>query len=308
MSGGVLIPMIIATLIAGTPLVYAALGELVAEKSGILNLGVEGMMLIGAITGFIAASATHNIWIGIGVGMVAGATLALVFAVIAVTLVANQVATGLALAIFSTGLSSLLGKGYTGTSLVLEPSSVAIMVGRIPVVGHLLTQLHPLVYLSWVLFVAISYFLYRTKAGLVLRAVGESPASAHAIGYPVICIRYLATMFGGAMAGIAGAYLATVYTALWTEGMTAGRGWIALALVVFATWRPARVLFGAYLFGGVTTAQLFAQGAGIPVPPELMSSLPYIATIVVLVLITRNRTLVRMNAPPALGQPFHACA
>jgi simple sugar transport system permease protein len=305
---GMVISIVIATLVAGTPLVYAALGELVTEKSGVLNLGVEGMMLVGAITGFIVASATQSIWIGACAAMLAGALLAALFAVIAITLVANQVATGLALAVFGTGLSSLLGKGYTGTSLVLPPSAIAAAIDRIPWLGSTLTQLHPLVYLSWVLFAAVSYFLYRTKAGLVLRAVGESPASAHAIGYPVVRIRYLATIFGGAMAGLAGAYLATVYTAIWTEGMTAGRGWIALALVVFATWRPARVLFGAYLFGGVTTAQLYAQGAGIPVPPEAMSSLPYIATIVVLVLITQNRTLVRMNAPPALGQPFHARA
>jgi len=305
---GAVMAIVVATLVAGTPLVYAALGELVTEKSGVLNLGVEGMMLVGAITGFIAASATHSIWLGIVAGVLAGAALAFLFAVVAITLVGNQVATGLALAIFATGLSSLLGKGYTGTSLVVDPSPVALAANRLPLIGPLLTHLHPLVYLSWALFAAVSYFLYRTKAGLVLRAVGESPAAAHAIGYPVNRIRYLATMFGGATAGVAGAYLATVYTAIWTEGMTAGRGWIALALVVFATWRPARVLFGAYLFGGVTTAQLFAQGAGIPVPPELMSSLPYLATIVVLVLITRNRILVRMNAPPALGQPFHAYA
>jgi general nucleoside transport system permease protein len=308
MTGGIIVSIIIATLVAGTPLIYAALGELVAEKSGVLNLGIEGMMLVGAITGFITASHTHSVWIGVGAGMTAGACLSAVFAFVAITLQANQVAAGLALAIFGTGLSSLLGKGYTGTSLVVEPSPIAAAINQIPVVGPLLTQLHPLVYLSWVLFAAVSYFLYKTKAGLVLRAVGESPASAHAIGYPVVRIRYLATIFGGAMAGIAGAYLSTVYTPLWTEGMTAGRGWIALALVVFATWRPARVLFGAYLFGGVTTAQLFAQGAGVPVTPELMSALPYLATIVVLVLITRNRTLVRLNAPAALGQPFHAFA
>jgi general nucleoside transport system permease protein len=308
MSGGALMSMIVATLVAGTPLVYAALGELVTEKSGVLNLGVEGMMLMGAITGFIVASTTHSVWLGIAVGMLAGAALASLFGVVAITLAANQVATGLALAIFSAGLSSLLGKGYTGRSLIVDPASAAGPVNQIPLIGPLLAQLHPLVYLSWGLFAATSYFLYRTKSGLILRAIGESPDSAHAIGYPVIRIRFLATIFGGAMAGIAGAYLATVYTAIWTEGLTAGRGWIALALVVFATWRPARVLFGAYLFGGVTTAQLFAQGAGIPVPAELMSSLPYLATIVVLVLITRNRTLVRMNAPPALGQPFHAYA
>jgi general nucleoside transport system permease protein len=304
----VVISIVIATLVAGTPLVYAALGELVTEKSGVLNLGVEGMMLIGAITGFTTAAATQSIWLGVCAAMLAGALLAALFSLIAITLLANQVATGLALAVFSTGLSSLLGKGYTGTSLVLPPSPIVATISQIPLIGPTLTQLHPLVYLSWVLFAAVSYFLYRTKAGLVLRAVGESPASAHAIGYPVVRIRYLATIFGGAMAGVAGAYLATVYTAIWTEGMTAGRGWIALALVVFSTWRPARALVGAYLFGGVTTAQLFAQGAGIPVPPEVMSSLPYVATILVLVLITQNRTLVRMNAPPALGQPFHAHA
>jgi simple sugar transport system permease protein len=304
----VVISIVIATLVAGTPLVYAALGELVTEKSGVLNLGVEGMMLIGAITGFTTAAATQSIWLGVCAAMLAGALLAALFSLIAITLLANQVATGLALAVFGTGLSSLLGKGYTGTSLVLPPSPIVATISQIPLIGPTLTQLHPLVYLSWVLFAAVSYFLYRTKAGLVLRAVGESPTSAHAIGYPVVRIRYLATVFGGAMAGVAGAYLATVYTAIWTEGMTAGRGWIALALVVFSTWRPARALVGAYLFGGVTMAQLFAQGAGIPVPPEVMSSLPYVATILVLVLITQNRTLVRMNAPPALGQPFHAHA
>jgi general nucleoside transport system permease protein len=307
-TANLIVSIVIATLVAGTPLIYAALGELVAEKSGVLNLGIEGMMLVGAITSFITASTTHNEWFGVGVGMAAGACLSAIFAFVAITLQANQVAAGLALAIFGTGLSSLVGKGYTGTSLVVEPSAVVTAIAQIPLVGPILTQLHLLVYLSWVLFAAVSYFLYRTKAGLVLRAVGESPASAHAIGYPVVRIRYLATIFGGAMAGIAGAYLSTFYTPLWTEGMTAGRGWIALALVVFATWRPARVLFGAYLFGGVTTAQLFAQGAGVPVPPELMSSLPYLATIVVLVLITRNRTLVRLNAPASLGQPFHAYA
>jgi len=305
---GMVLSIVIATLVSGTPLVYAALGELVTEKSGVLNLGVEGMMLTGAIVSFITASATQSIWLGVCAGMLAVALLAALFSLIAITLVANQVAAGLALAVFGTGLSSLLGKGYTGTSLVLKSSPIAATISRIPVIGDILTQLHPLVYLSWVLFAAVSYFLYRTKTGLVLRAVGEAPDSAYAIGHPVARIRYLATIFGGAMAGIAGAYLATVYTAIWTEGMTAGRGWIALALVVFATWRPARVLVGAYLFGGVTTAQLFAQSAGIPVPPEVMSSLPYLATILVLVLITQNRTLVRMNAPRALGQPFHAQA
>jgi simple sugar transport system permease protein len=308
MSGNILLAILIATLIAGTPLVYAALGELVTEKSGVLNLGVEGMMLVGAISGFMTASATGNAWLGIGAGLLAGTCLAAIFSVVALALLANQVASGLALAIFGTGLSSLLGKGYTGTSLVLPASAISAAVQEIPLLGPALAQLHPLVYLSWALFAAIHHFLYRTKAGLVLRAIGECPASAHAIGYPVVLIRALATLFGGAMAGVAGAYLSIVYTPLWTEGMTAGRGWIALALVVFATWRPVRVLFGAYLFGGVSTAQLFAQGAGVPVPPELMSALPYLATITVLVLITRNRSLIRMNAPASLGQSFHGYA
>jgi general nucleoside transport system permease protein len=306
MTGSMLLSIIVATLIAGTPLVYAALGELVAEKSGVLNLGVEGMMLIGAIAGFIVASNTHSILFGTLAGMVAGAALACLFAFVTISLMANQIATGLSMVILANGLSSLLGKGYTGTSLIVEPSSTAIAISQIPLLGPVVTQLHPLVYLSWLLFVAVSIFLYRTKTGLALCAIGESPDSAHAIGYPVVLIRYIATVFGGAMAGVAGAYLSVVYTALWTEGMTAGRGWIALALVVFATWRPLRVLLGAYLFGGVSTAQLFAQVAGIPLPAELMSSLPYIATIVVLVLITRNLTLVRLNAPRALGKAFHA--
>jgi len=221
------------------------------------------------------------------------------------TLKANQVASGLALAIFGAGASAFVGKPYVGVALSHEPSEFAAWISGIPLIGPALVQLHPLVYLSWVLFAGVLWFLYRTHSGLVLRAIGESPSSAHSIGYPVNKVRFYAVLFGGAMSGIAGAYLAVVYTSLWTEGMTAGRGWIALALVVFATWRPERVLLGAYLFGGVTTAQLFAQGAGIPVPPEAMSALPYLATIVVLVLISRNPTLVQLNAPASLGKLFH---
>jgi ABC-type uncharacterized transport system permease subunit len=297
--------ILIATLVAGTPLVYAALGELVVEKSGVLNLGVEGMMLTGAIAAFATAHATGNLWLGVAVGRVAGAALAFIFAVLTLGLKANQVATGLALAIFGAGFSAFLGKSYVGVALPQEPSVFTEVIGAIPLIGPWLAQLHPLVYLSWIAFFGVSRFLYGTQAGLALRAIGESPASAHSLGYPVNVVRLLALLFGGAMAGIAGAYLALVYTSLWVEGLTAGRGWIALALVVFATWRPERVLLGAYLFGGVTTAQLFAQGAGVPVPPELMSSLPYLATIIVLVLISRNPTLLQLNAPASLGKPFH---
>jgi simple sugar transport system permease protein len=300
------IPILTATIIAGTPLVYAALGELVTEKSGVLNLGVEGMMLVGAIAAFITATATGSVWLGIAVSVLVGSAMALFFAVFAITLKTNQMAAGLALAIFGGGLSSLLGRGYFGVAFVRPDSATYDVVNAIAYVGPVLTAFHPLVYLSWALFAAIVWFLDRSRPGLVLRAIGESPTSAHAIGYPVNLIRYAATMFGGAMAGVGGAYLALIYTSLWVEGITAGRGWIAIALVVFATWRPERVLLGAYLFGGVTTAQLFAQGAGIPVPAQFMSSLPYIATIVVLVLISRNPSLIRLNAPASLGRPFQA--
>jgi ABC-type uncharacterized transport system permease subunit len=297
-----LLQLIVATLVAGTPLVYAALGELVVERAGVLNMGVEGMMVIGAITGFAVTMATGSVSLGVLAAMIAAMLLSLLFAVLAISFKANQVAVGLALTIFGTSLGSYVGRTYVGMALVIPPSDLMRAVANIPIIG----QLHPLVWLSWVLFAATSYFLYRTKPGLALRAVGESPASAHAIGYPVVRIRYFATLFGGAMAGIAGAYVSLVYTALWTEGLVAGRGWIAVALVVFATWRPGRCLAGAYLFGGATMAQLFAQSAGIGLPSELMSALPYIATIVVLALISRNETLMRLSVPASLGKPFNA--
>lgn len=300
-----IVPILVATLGAGTPLVYAALGELITEKSGTLNLGVEGMMLAGAIAAFGATFATGSIWLGVAAGMLAGCVLALIFAFLTLTLKANQVAAGLALAILGAGLSAMVGRNYVGVALPVGPALPASFLNEVPVIGPVLLSLHALVYLAWVLFGVLMWFLYRSRAGLVLRAVGESPTSAHAIGYPVIAIRYLATLFGGAMAGVAGAYLGVVYTPLWMEGMTAGRGWIAVALVVFATWRPERVMVGAYLFGGVTVGQLFAQGAGIPVPPEAMSSLPYLATILVLVLISSNLQTIRLNAPVSLGKTFH---
>jgi len=301
-----ILPIILATLVAGTPLVYAGLGELVVERAGVLNMGVEGMMVIGAITAFAVTMATGNIWLGLLAAMLAAMALSVLFAVLAISFNANQVAVGLALTIFGTSLGSYVGKSYVGVALIVEPSALSKAVAKIPLLGALLGPLHPLVWLSWVLFGAVWYFLYRTRAGLVLRAVGEAPGSAHAIGYPVVRIRYLATLFGGAMAGVAGAYISVVYTALWTEGLIAGRGWIAVALVVFATWRPGRCFAGAYLFGGATMAQLFAQSAGIGLPSELMSASPYIATIIVLVLISRNATLMRLSVPASLGKPFHA--
>lgn len=300
-----IIGILLATLGAGTPLVYASLGELVAEKSGVLNLGVEGMMIVGAVCGFAAAADSGNLWLGVGAAIFAGAAMALLFGLLTLTFQANQVAAGLALTIFGIGLSAYIGLDYTSVALNGLPPVHLPVLSDIPVVGPLLFALDPLIYLSFAAFAAITYFLYKTKAGLLLRAIGESPESAVSLGYPVIAIRYLAVMFGGAMAGLGGAYLALVYTPLWVEAMTAGRGWIALALVVFATWRPARVMVGAYLFGGVTIIQFHVQGFGVDIPSQLLSMLPYLATIIVLVLISRDINTIRLNAPASLGKAYH---
>lgn len=298
--------LVALTLAAGTPLVFAALGELVTEKSGVLNLGVEGMMLVGAVAAFAVAAATQSPWLGVVAGLLAGGAVSAIFAVLALTLMSNQVATGLALSLFGVGLSAFVGLEYV--SIVIEgiPPLSFRGLSDLPVVGPLLFAHNPLVYLSLVLFAAVQWFLYRTRAGLVVRAVGESPHSAHAIGYPVVAIRCAAVLFGGACSGLAGAYLAVAYTPLWVEGMTAGRGWIALALVVFATWKPWRVLAGAYLFGGVTLAQFQAQALGLDIPSQFLSMLPYLATILVLAIISRDATTIRLNAPASLGRPFHA--
>jgi len=295
-----------ATVMAGTPLIIAGLGELVTEKAGVLNLGVEGMMSVGAVAAFAVAHATQNYFLAVLAGMGAGMAMSLLFGVAALTLVANQVACGLALSIFGVGLAAFIGKPLESTSLVAGKPFALPLLSRIPVLGTALFHQQLLVYFSWVLLAAVAWFLYRSKPGLVLRAVGEAPVSAHAIGYRVVRIRYLAVMFGGAMAGIAGAFLSVFYTPLWVEGMVAGKGWIAIALVVFATWRPARVLVGAYLFGGCMIAQMFVQASGIHlnVPAQWLSSLPYLATILVLVLISHNRSTIRLNSPASLGQPF----
>ncbi|MGE0736980.1 MAG: ABC transporter permease [Alphaproteobacteria bacterium] len=309
MSGDLIdgiIVILAATLRAGTPLVFAALGELVTEKSGVLNLGVEGMMLMGAVAGVIGAHNSGSLSVGVAAGIAAGVAMALIFAVLTLTFQASQVPTGLALTIFGIGLSAFLGLGYNDKPLQgLAPISIPGL-SDIPVVGKLFFAHDVFVYLSLAMFAAIAWFLFRTRAGLALRAVGEAPESAHALGKKVIAIRYAATLFGGAMAGLAGAYLSIVYTPMWAENMTAGRGWIALALVVFATWKPGRVLLGAYLFGGVTILQLNVQGAGYAVSSHLLSMLPYIATVLVLVLISRDATKIKLNAPASLGKPFHS--
>jgi general nucleoside transport system permease protein len=300
-----IIPIIASTVVAATPLIYAALGELIVEKSGVLNLGVEGMMLAGAVAGFAVSLHTGSAGLAFVCAAFAGALLSLVFAFFTLTLLTNQVATGLALTLFGIGLSAFAGHDFVGTPIPgLRPIEIPGL-SSIPIVGPLVFHYDVMVYLSVLLFFGVQWFLNRSHAGLTMRAVGESPAVAHAIGHPVIAIRYCAVMFGGAMAGIAGAYLSTVQTPMWVEGMTAGKGWIALALVVFGTWKPLRVVLGAYLFGGVTVLQLYAQGFGISLPSEFLSMLPYAATVVVLVVICRNPKTILLNQPVSLGTHFH---
>jgi simple sugar transport system permease protein len=299
-----LIAIFVSTVIAATPLVYAALGELVVERSGVLNLGVEGMMLVGAMSGFAVSHASGSLMFGYLAAICASTLLSLLFAFLTLTLQANQVATGLALTLFGIGLSAFAGRNFAGLPIDgVEPISVPLL-SAIPVAG-VLFRFDWLVYGSIALYFGIEFFLRRTRAGLRLRAIGESPSAAHVLGQPVIGTRYMAVMFGGAMSGVAGAYLSTALTPMWVEGMSSGRGWIALALVVFATWKPLRVLLGAYLFGGVTVMQLHAQGFGLDVPSEILSMLPYLATIVVLVLICRDPRTILLNQPASLGRSFH---
>lgn len=297
-------PIVLTVITAATPLVFAALGELIVERSGVLNLGVEGLMLIGAIAGFAMATATGSLVLGIGAAMLAGAILSLLFGVIVLHLHANQVATGLALTLFGTGAASLIGQGFVGFPIEALPAIAIPLLVDIPVIGPMLFNHDPLVYASVLATAGVWWFLFKTRAGLILRAVGESHDSAHALGYSVIGIRYAAVAFGGAFGGLGGAYLSLVYSPMWAENMTAGRGWIALALVVFATWKPERVLAGAYLFGGVTILQLWAQAQAVDVASQVLSMLPYLATIVVLVLISSNRAAMRRHTPAALGKPF----
>ena len=295
----------VAVMGAGTPLVLAATGELVAERAGVLNLGVEGMMLVGAAVAFAATAETGSPLVGVAAGMGAGMVLSLIFGFLTLTCVANQVATGLALTIFGTGASASIGAAYTGTALSVTSAFKIPLLGDIPVIGGLLFSLEPLTYLSLLLAAGAWYFLMRSRPGLILRAVGDAPVSAHATGFPVIAIRYLAVLFGGAMAGIAGAYLSVFYTPVWVENMTAGRGWIAVALVVFATWQVPRVLVGAYLFGGVTILQFHIQSANLGITTQFLSMLPYAATILVLVIISSDAMRVRLHTPGALAKPFH---
>jgi len=300
--------LIASLMVAATPILLAALGELVVEKSGVLNLGVEGMMITGAICGFAAAVETGSPALGFFAAMLGGAALALLFGLLTQVLLSNQVATGLALTLFGLGLSALIGQSYAGMK---PPATAKLDLGPLsdlPVLGRILFSHDLVVYLSLALVAAIWAFLRYTRAGLILRAVGESHDAAHALGYRVVRIRLLAIAFGGAMAGLGGAYLSLVRVPQWTEGMTAGAGWIALSIVVFASWRPWRVLLGAYLFGGVTVLQLNLQAAGLDVPVALLSASPYLITILVLVIMSADRSRAALNAPASLGRVFHASA
>ncbi|MEM8700755.1 MAG: ABC transporter permease [Pseudomonadota bacterium] len=296
--------VLLTVITAATPLLIAAVGELVVERSGVLNLGVEGMMIMGAVIGFAVANQTGSGSLGVIAAIAAGMAMSALFAVLVLFLVANQVATGLALTILGIGLSGMIGEAFIGVpGLDLQQLYIPVL-SEIPFIGPVFFQQDALVYLSFILVAVVAYGLFRTRIGLVLRAVGDNHGSAHALGYSVVRVRFAAILFGGACAGLAGAYLSLAYTPQWVENMTAGRGWIALALVVFASWLPLRVVIGAYLFGAVSVLNLHAQALEFDIPSQLLSSLPYLATILVLVLISANRRLTLVNTPACLGKPF----
>ncbi|MCB2022022.1 MAG: ABC transporter permease [Burkholderiaceae bacterium] len=296
--------LIAATLNAGTLLAFASLGLLINERAGIVNLGAEGMMLVAAIAGFATSFHTGSDIMAFAAGAAAGALMAAAFGVLVISFNTNQYATGLALSLFGAGLSAFVGIGYAPEKLSERLRFEIPFLADLPFVGPALFRQHPMVYVAILLTFGLMWFLYKTRAGLVLRAVGESPESAHALGYPVRRIRMFAVIAGGALCGISGAYVSVVYTPLWVEGMVAGKGWIALALTTFATWRPIRVLLGAYLFGGVTMLQFALQGEGVQIPSQFLTMLPYVATIVVLVLISRNESFIKANMPASIGKPF----
>ena len=297
--------LLAATLHAGTPLALAGLGLLINERAGVLNLGAEGLMLMAAVAGFAIAFHTGSDTVAFIAAAGVGAVAAALFGALVIWLGTNQYATGLALSIFGAGLSAFAGVAYVGKKLEDRVDHPIPFLSDIPFIGTALFKQHPMVLLTVLLSAGVAWWLFRTRSGLVLRSIGESPESAHALGYRVRWLRLGAVMTGGALCGVAGAYLSVVYAPLWVEGMVAGRGWIALALTVFATWRPARVLLGAYLFGGVTMLQLHLQGAGVQIPSQFMSMLPYLATIAVLVILSSNANWIRMNMPASLGKPFN---
>lgn len=305
MDFNAILATVAAAIKAGTPILYATLGEIFAERSGILNLGLEGMMLVGALFGFLLCSLTANPWLGVLTAILAGGIIALIHAFLTITLRANQVVSGLALTLFGTGLSGFLGKVVIGVPIqnYLRPFPIPGLAD-IPVAGPILFQQDALVYLSYLLVPLAAVFLYRTRPGLHMRAVGENPSTADAMGVNVYGIRYLYTFVGGMLAGLGGAYLSLSYTPVWVENMTAGRGWIAIALVIFATWDPFKALLGSYLFGLVDAVQFRLQAVGVAVPSFFLNMTPYIATIIVLIFATRETMRKRLGAPAALGLPY----
>ena len=296
--------LLVAMIVAATPFLFAATGELVAERSGVLNLGLEGMMLMGAVVAFMASFQTGNSTIAVLAGAGAGAGMALLFGVLALSFLANQPAVGLALTIFGIGASGLIGRSLVGEALEPLPKLAIPYLSDGWAAGRVLLHHDAMVYLALALVIGVAWFLYRTRAGLALRAIGHDPQAGHALGYQVIRIRYLATIFGGALAGLGGAYMSLSYTPLWGENMTAGRGWISLALVVFATWRPGRLVAGAYLFAIVTQFQFYGHSVGSTIPSQFLAMAPYLATVIALVLISRDIHLTKVNAPASIGMPF----
>lgn len=296
--------MFSASVNAGTILALAALGLLINERAGIVNLGAEGMMLVGALAGYATAAHGHGTAVAFAAGAGGGAAAAAVFGACVIGLGTNQYATGLALSLFGSGFTAFAGSGYTDRQIPELSAAGIPHLSSVPVLGPALFGYHPIVYLTVALAAGLGWFFFRSRGGLIVRAVGESPESAHALGHPVRQVRFLAVLAGGALCGLAGAYISLVYAHLWVEGLVAGKGWIALALTTFATWRPGRVLLGAYLFGGITMLQFHLQGRGVEVESHLLNMSPYLATILVLVLISRNRSWVRANMPASLGKPF----
>jgi general nucleoside transport system permease protein len=297
--------MVSSSVNAGTVLALAALGLLINERAGVINLGAEGMMLIGALAAYATAAHGHGVFMAFAVGAAGAALAAAVFAVGVIWLGTNQYATGLALSLFGSGLTAFVGTEYTGRQIAEVGATGIPGLRDLPLLGWALFHYHPIVYLTAALAVGLGWFFFHSRPGLVVRAAGESPESAHALGHPVRWVRFLSVVAGGALCGMAGAYVSVVYAHLWVEGLIAGKGWIALALTTFATWRPARVLLGAYLFGAVTMVQFRLQGRGVDIESHLLGMLPYLSTILVLVLISRNKAWLRINIPASLGKPFH---
>jgi len=294
-------------MIASAPLIFAAIGALLVERSGVLNLGVEGMMIVGALLGFVVISHTNNAYLAVLAALVAGMVIASIFAFLTQFLLTNQVATGLALTLFGLGFAAFAGREYTEVTIDLIGPIYIPILSEIPYVGPSLFSLNPLIYLAFFMVYIVWWFLFKTKQGLILRAIGDNHDAAHAIGHNVVLYRFIAILFGGAMAGLGGAFLSLVQVPIWGEGMTAGRGWIAIGLVVFASWQPFRVILGAVLFGGITVLQLHAQGFDIRISAQYLSMLPYLATIVILVsLRMRLKNKTNRTVPNCLGRIFHS--